>query len=152
MAWQDKVAQELINSIKTTLASENRNASGKTSDSLSYVVEGNEIQIWGLETFFYTEQGRAAGTPPPVGAILQWTIDKGIRADDGNQLGLAFAIRTKIGQEGSPTSGSPNRGRMQPLERTLDSVLPRLIDMAAEGMAQDIGADVFNMVQKLETA
>jgi len=41
---------------------------------------------------------------------------------------------------------------MQPLERTLDRVLPRLIDMAAEGMAQDIGADVFNMVQKLERA
>ena len=152
MAWQDKVAQELINSIRATLASENRNASGKTSDSLSYVVEGNEIQIWGLETFFYTENGRPKGEPPPVGDILQWTIDKGIRADDGNQLGLAFAIRFKIGDEGSPTLDSPNRGRMQPLERTLDRVLPRLIDMAAEGMAQDIGADVFNMVQKLETA
>ena len=150
MTWQDKVAQTFIKSLQATLARENRNASGKTSDSLRYVVSGNEIQIWGLDTYFYTENGRAAGTPPPVSAILQWTIDKGIRADSGNQLSLAFAIRTKIGQEGSPTSGSPNKGRMQPLQRTLDAILPDLIKIAQEGIMEQIRVPIFNMVKQLE--
>jgi len=147
MAWQDKVGQTLVDSLRATLARTGRNASQATSDSLRYDYSGNEIRLWGLETYFYTENGRAAGALPPVDVILQWTIDKGISPNDGNRVSLAWAISKKIAAEGVPTRNSPAKGNMQPLEKTLDAILPDLVRIAQEGIAEDVRERVFNMVR-----
>ena len=149
MQWQDKVGQMLVDSVRATLARTGRNASQKTSDSLRYDYSGNEIRLWGLETFFYTEQGRKAGALPPVNVILQWTIDKGISPKDGNRVSLAWAISKKIAAEGAPTSGSPAKNAMQPLAKTLDAILPDLVKIAQDGIVEEVRARVANMVKRV---
>jgi len=152
MQWQDKVGQELVSALRATLAQTGRNASKQTSDSLRYDYSGNEIRLWGIETYFYTENGRRAGQLPPVEVILQWTIDKGITPDNGDRVGLAWAISKKIAAEGVPVKGSPANGNMQPLEKTLDAVLPNLLRIAQEGIAEDVRQRVFNMVKAVNRA
>jgi len=84
--------------------------------------------------------------------ILQWTIDKGISPDNGDRVGLAWAISKKIAAEGVPVKGSPANDNMQPLEKTLDAVLPNLLRIAQEGIAEDVRQRVFNMVKAVNRA
>ena len=79
-------------------------ASGKWVESLEVITEGNTTKILGLE---YTEQlinGRKPGNRPPIEAIKQWIIDKGIINQIQGKItvtGLAFAISIKIAKSGT---------------------------------------------------
>ena len=82
-------------------------SSGNWENSLNIVITGNnDLTIAKLYGENYTEQlvfGRKPGAFPPIKAIEQWIIDKGI-AGIGKQIkvsSLAFLIARKIANEGT---------------------------------------------------
>lgn len=110
MTTRELLAVEFESVKKDLIAKHNElkmKASGKWEKSLNVVIGGNDnlmtARIYGEN---YTEQlvyGRAPGKFPPIKAIEQWIIDKGI-ATIGKQISvssLAFLIARKIAKEGT---------------------------------------------------
>jgi hypothetical protein len=78
-------------------------ASGKFADSLEVRVDGFKAQLWGESYAQQLETGRQAGKFPPIDAIKQWIVDKGIANRIEGQISissLAFLIARKIAREG----------------------------------------------------
>jgi hypothetical protein len=78
-------------------------ASGKFADSLEVRVDGLKAQLWGESYAQQLETGRQAGRFPPIDAIKQWIVDKGIANRIEGQISissLAFLIARKIAREG----------------------------------------------------
>jgi hypothetical protein len=80
-------------------------ASGDWAKSLeNEVTEGNGKYtgtITGSNYTYWMEHGRKAGKFPPISAIKQWIVDKGIVAEKISQISLAFAIAAKIARDGT---------------------------------------------------
>ena len=72
------------NSVKT--GSANKRASGTLINSInSYVVNNGDEQSLVIEMAGYgqfVDEGRLAGSYPPVAAIMQWLLEKGINVRD----------------------------------------------------------------------
>ena len=68
--------------IQKNMQDENINATGKTSDSLEVVVDGNTVILRNSNSvpFEITEQGRPSGNVPKnfTEIIYQWHTDKGL--------------------------------------------------------------------------
>lgn len=110
------VGAQVVAEIRQALADSGTNASGRTSASLRYTVEGGVLEVWGRPAFGTVEHGRRAGRVPRNfrAIIAQWIIDKGIPVQpvevkrvtdrDGHTralLRMAGAIAWKIRTEGS---------------------------------------------------
>lgn len=78
-------------------------ASGKFAETLEVKVDGLTAQLWGESYAQQLETGRRAGAFPPIDAIKQWIVDKGIASRIQGQISissLAFLIARKIAQKG----------------------------------------------------
>jgi len=115
----------VIPAIQATMKSTGRDATGKASKSLRLGVDitpmGFVLQIIGADYFEYIEKGRRPGTPPPFNAILEWVIVK-MRLTGKMAERAAWGVRTKIGQEGSPTRNSP--AQLNVIKDAIDPILP----------------------------
>lgn len=96
--------------IRANLLSTGTNASGRTSESLEVVVEGDVGILYGRQAFGTVETGRKGGKVPAGfrQIIYQWMQDKGVHADvTGNRsqrsadMSMAYHIAKKIAREGS---------------------------------------------------
>ena len=96
--------------IQTNLALTGTNASGRTSDSLEVVIEGNTGTLLGRQAFGTVETGRKAGRVPYgfKHIIYQWMQDKGVHAEVSGRrsqfsadMSMAYLIAQKIANEGS---------------------------------------------------
>lgn len=97
-------------SIRANLLSTGTNASGRTSESLEVVVEGDVGILYGRQAFGTVETGRKGGKIPAGfrEIIYQWMQDKGVHAEvTGNRsqrsadMSMAYHIAKKIAREGS---------------------------------------------------
>ena len=115
----------IVPAIQATMKSTGRDATGKASKSLRLGVDitpmGFVLQVIGSDYFEYIERGRRPGTPPPFNAILEWVIVK-MRLTGKMAESAAWGVRTKIGQEGSPTRNSP--AQLGVIKDALDPILP----------------------------
>lgn len=78
-------------------------ASGKWAESLEVITQGTNTKILGEEYTKQLEDGRSSGGFPPIQAIRQWIIDKGIVNNIAGEISissLAFLIARKIAREG----------------------------------------------------
>jgi len=78
-------------------------ASGKWANSLEVIANENTVKLMGEEYSQQLETGRQAGQFPPIQAIKQWIIDKGVFnsvLQDISLSSLAFLIARKIANEG----------------------------------------------------
>ena len=78
-------------------------ASGKFAETLEVKVDGLTAQLWGESYAQQLETGRKSGSFPPIDAIKQWIVDKGIANRIQGQISissLAFLIARKIAQKG----------------------------------------------------
>lgn len=96
--------------IRANLLSTGTNASGRTSESLEVVVEGDVGILYGRQAFGTVETGRKGGKIPAGfrDIIYQWMQDKGVHAEvAGNRsqrsadMSMAYHIAKKIAREGS---------------------------------------------------
>ena len=109
MSETEKILAEEFESIRKDLIAKHialgMKASGKWAKSLENIIEAKagdfSAQIIGEK---YTEQlsfGRRPGKFPPIKAIKQWIIDKGLPLKDIKLSSLAFLIARKIAKSGT---------------------------------------------------
>lgn len=94
---------DIVRTIQSKLSSSGANATGKTSASLELEASDTRLTIQGAKSFLFVETGRRPGKRPPIAPIKEWAIAKGLVSDDKKARSLAFAIATKIGNEGTTT-------------------------------------------------
>lgn len=94
---------DIVKTIQSKLSTSGANATGKTSASLELEASDTRLTIQGAKSFLFVETGRRAGKRPPIAPIKEWAIAKGLVSDDKQARSLAFAIATKIGNEGTST-------------------------------------------------
>jgi len=91
-------AEEAIAGIKSRIP----NVTGKSAESLGYLIEGSNLTIFSTQKYFTVlETGRKPGKRPPINVIEQWIRDKPLNLDGISAKSLAFLIARKIGEEGS---------------------------------------------------
>lgn len=75
-------------------------ASGKFADELVVETTDDSAKIIGEKYAEQLEYGRKRGKRPPVEALKQWVIDKGIASQAKKVSSIAWAIAYKISQKG----------------------------------------------------
>ena len=78
-------------------------SSGKWANSLEVTAIENSVKLMGEDYSQQLETGRQAGQFPPIEAIKQWIIDKGVFGSILQEISLsslAFLIARKIAREG----------------------------------------------------
>lgn len=109
--WQP-LCDLLVQKLRERLAQQDHNATGALSDS----VEARAVELsdrWRIEVLANTygrwvNNGRRAGTMPPIGAIYEWMKVRNIGSDlakEYQRRGLAFVIAKSIKERGIPPSG-----------------------------------------------
>jgi hypothetical protein len=99
----DQIVEEefnkLIDDITAAYEQSGKKVSGEFETGLKVTSIGSS---WILEGFGYLA-GRIAGLAPPIADILRWVQARGLRPiiESQTQSQLAYAIATKIGQEGT---------------------------------------------------
>ncbi len=124
--WQP-LADDLQAKIKENLIAQDHRASGALLDSISVIVKeltgGWTIEGWALDYSRWVNNGRRAGTMPPISALLDWMQERGIGSDlkkEYQRRGLAFVIGRSISRKGiTPAGGySSHYSRGNGLKRT----------------------------------
>lgn len=78
-------------------------ASGQFKEELEVQVTDTSGKLLGMPYAEQLEEGRKSGKQPPIAAIKQWIVDKGIVNQikgDISVSSLAFIIARKIGKQG----------------------------------------------------
>ena len=78
-------------------------SSGKFADGLEVEAGVNTVKLTGDKYAEQLEYGRKSGKRPPIDAIKQWIVDKGIVNNIKGNISvssLAFLIARKIGKQG----------------------------------------------------
>jgi hypothetical protein len=75
-------------------------ASGNFESLLEIITKENGVELWGAGYTEQLESGRSSGKFPPVDAIKQWILDKGVNFENITLSSLAFLIARKISREG----------------------------------------------------
>ena len=107
MATSQQILDSEFESLKNDLIKEydslGMRASGDFAKSLEVVSETNNVKLFGNNYAEQLEFGRRPGKRPPIQALKDWIVDKGIvNQIKGNitVTSLAFAIATKIAKQG----------------------------------------------------
>jgi len=94
------IISDFLNNIRLELIaymdSNNRNATGKSKNSLQVVnVTGNSGQLIGADWIEFTFKGRGPGKMPPLNAIIDWCVAKGLPRS------MAWIIGKRIAESGT---------------------------------------------------
>lgn len=125
-----KWADGVVKKIQANMESTGTNASGRTSQSLEYTVDGGEITIYGRKYFQGVEQGRPGGRVPYnfTSIIRKWMDDKGISGQFGQteseKRSAAYLIAKFIKEHG--TQLYRKGGRDDIYTNVLEEELPAL--------------------------
>ena len=100
----------VVDQLVKVLDDQGHRATGKLQDTMKATVKssgsGFEIIITGQEYAKYVDRGIPSGVWVNPYALMEWVQVKGIASGEREVKNIAFAIRQKIFQEGSPTKGS----------------------------------------------
>jgi len=119
-----------------------RNATGETGRSMHVVMKPDGGTLYGRKFFDTLEIGRGPTINPTphhptlFQRILAWMEAKGVYADDGNNISLAWAITKKIHKEGTLLFREhKNSGRIQDIytsavQRAIENISNRLLELA----------------------
>jgi hypothetical protein len=129
-------------------------ASGKWADSLEVIAAENTVKLMGENYSEQLEHGRAPGRFPPIQAIKQWIIDKGIFTQVLQNISvssLAFLIARKIAQEGWKRQG---QGGVELISEVVtDERIQKIIDEVGAVEAVRITSEIIAfMNQNLQVA
>jgi hypothetical protein len=134
---------QIQNSLRQAMRNYNRNASGKTSESIQFeVLETREkvlFQVVADKTIVTLQEGRGPtdkqGNGSLKNAIRQWVRDKGIKSDLPEET-LVYLITRKIHREGY--KGTPG---------LIDDIINEsLIDLIQERVSEIAGSEFVNEI------
>lgn len=122
--------EDVINQIKTNLDTTGTTASGKTKDSLGYVVNDGELVIYGRKFFQGVETGRPAGKVPYnfQDILFDWASAKGILSNFGDTISKQKSALWLVGQfiKNNGTKLYRNGGREDIYSNVIKDALPEL--------------------------
>jgi hypothetical protein len=131
---------DITKGLQDNLRAANRNASGKTSESIDFEIfddsDTTTFQIVANKNIRFLQDGRGptkkGGTGAVKNSIRQWIKDKGIKGRDGiSEDTLVFLITRKIHREG-----------YEGTEGLIDDIINQdLIDFIHEGITDIIGKE-----------
>ena len=147
------IALFVIDFIKAEFVAQGHSNTGKLEDSLTWKLEGNKINIYGVDYAKWVESGRQKGAKRiPIDALITWVEQRGIATGDKEVKNVAYAIQQKIFQEGSPTSGSlqySNNGRRDKfITYAIDENSKAIFDKISEVMGSMIVGQFEDMMQE----
>ena len=147
------IALFVIDFIKAEFVAQGHSNTGKLEDSLTWKLEGNKINIYGVDYAKWVESGRQKGAKRiPIDALITWVEQRGIVNGDKEVKNVAYAIQQKIFQEGSPTNGSlqfSNNGRRDKfITYAIDENSKAIFDKISEVMGAMITGQFEDMMQE----
>lgn len=150
----EQIIQEELESIRQELIQRhhqlNMKASGQWADSLRVQVNGTKGKLIGKDYTYYMQIGRRPGRMPPLEAIEQWIINKGLKPieDKIKTSSLAFLIARKIKEEGT-------KYYQQGGTDLIDSVvtpqrIQKIIDRVGQLKVVELKSQILEIVQKIK--
>lgn len=122
-------------------------ASGQWANSLEVFASDLQGGIIGLNYSQQLETGRRAGKYPPIQAIEQWIVDKGIPTVDISISSLAFLIARKISREGWDRS---RFGGVELISEVVtDERIQSIIDKYGDAKAVEFSTDVVKLLKQV---
>lgn len=148
------LGQFIINELGKELIKQNHRATGKLIESLDYTIEHKgdlfSLIVTALNYGEYVNTGRRKGAKRvPIPVLVEWIRQKGIATNNQKILGIAFAIREKIYQEGSPTN---NRTRKYGkgtgfVDDTLERINAEILRRMPDFLFKEIELSIDNLVK-----
>lgn len=150
------LGQFIINELGKELIKQNHRATGNLIASLDYAIEHRgdlfSIIVTSLPYGENVNTGRrAGGKKVPIQVLVEWIKQKGIATNNKKVLGIAFAIQTKIHQEGSPTKNRTRKfGKaVDFVDDTLDRINKQIERRIAEIVFAPIEISIDNLVKRI---
>lgn len=126
-------------------------SSGKWANSLEVIVAEDTVKLIGEDYSQQLELGRLPGAYPPIAAIKQWIIDKGVFAQVLQNIklsSLAFLIARKIAQEGWKRQG---KGGVELISEVVtQDRIQMIIDEVGVVKVFEIQSEIINLIEALK--
>jgi len=132
LVYPDKIANIVIEGLRATMKQKDRNATGRTRDSLYYKWDAGEstLEVFGPDHFRYVDQGREPGKMPPLDRIIEWCIARSIPQE------LAFPIARSIAKKGAP------KNKINVVSETLTAIMPDITKEVGEQVNERFKATI----------
>lgn len=148
-----ELGNQFVRELKREFEEQGHSATGTALNSfradLTSEADTYKINIWGVDYAKYVNDGRRAGSLPPVDAIEEWVKIRGIAQGD-EARGVAWAIAKAIEKEGSPTQGSykfSNNGRRKGfIDQIAKEQLEALLQQFRRALLDEQRESLINMV------
>ena len=105
-----KIVKDVRDEIVANYYKMKLNASGEFAEKTQVVEDGKSIKIVAPSYVYQMEDGRKAGTMPPVSVIRKWIRDKNANAGTDIPEEAAFAIAYAIKRDGIKVPNRYNEG------------------------------------------
>lgn len=160
----DLIGEFLTEKLQNELREQGHEATGSLINSIKHVKVGtSRVDIVTDKDYVSAmENGLPKGTSVPVDALIRWIEVKGIVQGDKEIRQVAWAIRTAIFKQGSPTS-KPNKfnskgafsftkngRRIGFAEYVIDNYSKKIVEMAGTLMFQDIKNNLKQSVNEIK--
>lgn len=138
-----KIVKDVRDEIVANYYKMKLNASGEFAEKTQVVEDGKSIKIVAPSYVYQMEDGRKAGTMPPVSVIRKWIRDKNANAGTDIPEEAAWAIAYAIKRDGIRVPNEHNAGRV------VSSILnPALIQRITVDINKIITAKVLTILTK----
>ena len=149
----------IIHALAAEIIQQGHYATGSLANELKQDVtsflDRYELTIYMNDYGQYVDTGRKAGARRvPIDALIEWLQVKKFAGTDKQLRQIAFAIQTKIFQEGIPTAGSfafsENQRRTEWLTRTVIDKQEYITNTISQIVEDDFSAAMDNMIRGLQ--
>lgn len=151
-ALLQEVADYLRDKLREKLVEQDHVASKRLYNSIDVAVE-ETLRGWklvGSNAFYgrFQDTGLRPGVYVPISALLDWIRAKRINLRGRKAKDVAFAIRTSIYRNGTPTDGNPAKKRW--ISGTLEEQEVELQRRIQKALAVEVQMLVDNMIEKTQ--
>jgi hypothetical protein len=141
----------IVEKLRIELEMQGHNNTGKLSDSITYRIVNNNLEIRALDYAKDVNFGRDKGMKPiNIGALAEWVQQRGIAVGDLDIINVAYAIQAKIYQEGSPTKKamefSKNGRRTGFIDVTIEENMQEILNLISKAFKDDYDVKFRNIV------
>ena len=102
-----EMAQRLVDQLRKDITDKSVtqygaiNASGNLRASIRWELTESALTFYAADYYPFADAGREAGKMPPIAAIMQWIVDKGIASDKIPLKSQAYGIAVSIAKNGT---------------------------------------------------
>lgn len=150
------IAEFIVDKLRNELEQQGHRNKGTLIDTMTYEIKdtsnGYEIIIIARDYAKYLENGIPSGVYVNIYALAEWVESKGIATGEKEIKNIAFAIRQKIFQEGSPTKGSlkfsSTGKRNEFITVVLDENTKIIVEKVSQLFGRIVNLEVENIVKR----